>query len=136
MAGKRVAALLPTEYRIERQGDWEVGNRDWNNSAVSAMDHRNRCSPEALTAQQPVAQAILNRTMPRTFSLKSGDNCRLRSLAEEPVEFGPARIDHPAEAIEYFSTIRPGLTVLPSDLPIFTEREPNPAPQVWQSPPK
>ena len=38
--------------------------------------------------------------MPRTFSLQSGDNCRLRSLAEEPVEFGPTRIDHPAEAIE------------------------------------
>ncbi len=47
----------------------------------------------------------------------------------------PKRMNSRTVSAPYLSTISPGLTVFPSDLPIFTERVPRLSPQAGQSEP-
>ena len=84
MAVERIAR--PVEGDVVRQFYGQVLLRHRHDTALVAMDRRNRATPVTLARHQPVAQAVLRCAFADAHFFEAGDHLRLGFLDTEPVQ--------------------------------------------------
>ena len=115
MGGQRVSTLVLAEGDIERQFDRQVRGGDWDDAADLAVNHRDRCTPEALATEQPVFQSVLDGSVAGSSGLKRGGDRVLGGFTGEAVEAAYARVDHGPVALEGCTQWCCGVVALPLD---------------------